>query len=92
MPANGAALIERMMAKEPADRIKTPASIDLAVTPHARRKSKLRKTGRLPVLRLPPRSRDDTPIPPALAGQPKPAKTSDDTLCVQFDETSKAKK
>jgi serine/threonine-protein kinase len=81
VPADVIALIERMMAKEPGDRIKTPASIALALTPHSRRKSGLRKTGRMPVLRLPPRSRDDTPIPPMLAGQPKAAKAPDDTLC-----------
>jgi eukaryotic-like serine/threonine-protein kinase len=92
VPTDVAELLDRMMAKDPADRIKMPASIALALTPHARRKSGLRKTGRMPTLRLPPRSRDDTPIPPALAGLPKPAKAPDDTLCGTFEETRKAKK
>lgn len=92
VPADVIALIERMMAKEPTERIKTPASVALALAPHARRKSRTRSSGRIAKLRLPPRGRDDTPIPPTLANQPKPAKSPDDTHCGKSDDSIKSKK
>jgi serine/threonine-protein kinase len=92
VPAEVAALIDRMMAKEPADRFKTPASLALALTPHSRRKSGVRSSGRLSALRRSSRNRDDTPIPSVLVGQPKPAKAPDDTLCGQSTETKKGAK
>jgi eukaryotic-like serine/threonine-protein kinase len=80
-------LIKRMMAKEPDERFQTPASVAAALAPLAKPTPGLRSSGRLPVLRLPPRGRDDTPLPPALANQPRPEAGPDDTICTSFEES-----
>jgi serine/threonine-protein kinase len=92
VPADVIDLIARMMAKEPEDRFQTPASVALALAAFAKQTPGPKSSGKLPILRIPPTGRDDTPIPPALANQPKPEKAPDDTICTAFDESKKAKK
>ena len=77
VPAPVAAILKRMMAKTPADRFQTPASAALALMPFTRR------TALLPMMssNVPTasRTRDDTPIPPPLAGVNVHVYRSDDT-------------
>lgn len=87
VPGEVSAAIKRMMAKDPDERFKTPASIAVALAPYAKQKNGVRSSGRLPALRLPPRGRDDTPMPPMLANQPKPEPGADDTVCKSIDES-----
>lgn len=67
VPADVIAVVERMMAKEPADRFQTPASAALALLPFTRRASlQTGSSAMLPTLRGKPSrtGRDDTPLPP----------------------------
>lgn len=68
------AIIKRMTAKKPVDRFQTPASAALALAPFVRRMPLGSGSGcTLPTLRriLPPKERDDTPIPSNLAVKAK---------------------
>ena len=73
LPAGLTALIGRMMAKNREDRFQTPASAALALLPFTRAARGTGSSCTLPTLRraVRPANRDDTPLPPALGGQPK---------------------
>ena len=92
VPADVVAVLQRMLAKNPADRFKTPASVAAALVSFARQEQTPRSSGRLPVMRIPPPTRDHTPMPPALANQPKPQPGADDTNFNGLDESKKSKK
>jgi serine/threonine protein kinase len=71
VPDGVTTIVKRMMAKQPEDRFQTPASVALALLPFARRATLGGGSScTLPTLRgkLRQPNRDDTPIPPALAG------------------------
>lgn len=68
VPAPVAAIVKRMMAKQPEDRFQTPASAALALLPFTRRLPSLQSSGRLPTLKgILPGPSADTPLPAALA-------------------------
>jgi hypothetical protein len=83
VPPGVAAIVKRMMAKQPEDRFQTPASAALALLSFARRTPSLTANiGSLPALRSPatPTVRDDTPLPPALTSKrTATANRADDT-------------
>jgi serine/threonine protein kinase len=68
VPSGVTAIVKRMMAKQPEERFQTPASVNLALLPFARRLPTLGGSGSLPTLKgiYAPTGRDDTPLPPAL--------------------------
>ena len=68
VPGGVTAIVKRMMAKQPEHRFQTPASVNMALTPFARRLPTLLGSGALPTLKgaYGPTGRDDTPLPPAL--------------------------
>ncbi len=78
VPAGVTALVKRLMAKAPEDRFQTPASAALALLPFARHTPMRPSSAVLPTFKgvLPPRSREDTPLPAALAAKPKPSSES----------------
>lgn len=68
VPAPVAAIVKRMMAKQPEYRFQTPASAALALLPFTRRLPSLQSSGRLPTLKgILPGPSADTPLPAALA-------------------------
>jgi serine/threonine-protein kinase len=65
LPAGLASTIRRMMAKQPEDRFKTPASAAVALMPFARHAGMSDSSSVLPTLRSKPKKGgDDTPLPP----------------------------
>jgi eukaryotic-like serine/threonine-protein kinase len=81
VPADVIAILKRMMAKDPEDRFRTPASAALALMPHVKRPRR-GSSDALAALRITPtpRTRDDTPVPPTLGGRSIP-KPEGDTNC-----------
>jgi eukaryotic-like serine/threonine-protein kinase len=73
VPAGVTAIVERMMAKQPEERFQTPASAALSLLSFIRQAPSVASSGSMPTLRgsLARPNRDDTPLPPALAGRPQ---------------------
>jgi hypothetical protein len=87
MPAGLSALIERMMAKDPADRYQTPAAVALALLPYIRAQpARPTETTKKPASTAQPRQHD-TPLPMQLQGHGERARfpanrhEHSDTLC-----------
>jgi hypothetical protein len=76
-----------MMAKNPDDRFRTPAAVALALLPFTHANSILLAAPPLAVPKPPAAGKDDTPLPPALAGQPDRAARRLPRLAAKADDT-----
>ncbi len=83
------ALIKRMMAKAPENRFQTPASVALALSEFTTPPPTQTKSGLLRLQRSKLPTRDDTPLPPPLAGRPVTPRSPDDTECSSLDDSKK---
>ena len=96
VPAELAALVAKMMAKDPARRFQTPAEVAQALTPFFKKSSTLLKNDRAPASRRSPQLQPARPAPqPAPIEEstepdpePSPASRSESLLNLRLDESA----